>query len=272
MHLDLKIPKILNLYWGGGPLSYLQSLTVVSFKKCNPDWVINLYIPTVASTDTEWCLKMAYTGKDYFDNVIGKCNVIPFDFKSIGLDPQLPEVVKSDFLRWYLMYEFGGCWSDMDILYIRKFHDYLLGPRDTNFVFRGGYYSIGFFQAAPGLQLFKDIFSRAKKDLNLTNYQSIGSLLLGQMFPNFDILQKKYPDLQIGNLKMDVVYPYTSHNINDIFSVGELSALTLDTLGIHWYNGDRIAKRYQNAYDTIGINSNTRISKLISNFIEGSTV
>ncbi len=38
-------PHILHVYCGGNNLSWLRYMTIISFKKYNPEWTVNLYVP-----------------------------------------------------------------------------------------------------------------------------------------------------------------------------------------------------------------------------------
>ena len=80
-----KIPKVIHFYWGGKKLSYLRFLSILSFRKLNPDWVIKVHIPSVVTTTPPaWDTmhqKNSNIGKDYFKH-LEKLNV---------------EIVKQDF-------------------------------------------------------------------------------------------------------------------------------------------------------------------------------
>jgi len=83
------IPRVMNFYWGGGNLSYLQYLTVFSFNKFNPLWKIVLHTPTVISNEITWVTdeqKAQYFGPNYLDELksLHYVNVNIVDFEEIG--------------------------------------------------------------------------------------------------------------------------------------------------------------------------------------------
>src|SRR5690348_15696440 len=117
-------PKIMHMYWNGSPMSFLQYLTIASFKKHNPKWKVWLWMPKVPNlTPPEWKSGEQadpYMGKDYLEKAKAESEVKIIDFSTLGIPDELPETQKSDFFRWYLLYEYGGAWSDSDVLYIRS--------------------------------------------------------------------------------------------------------------------------------------------------------
>ena len=122
----------LFLYWGGNKLSYLRLLTIKTFKACNPDYKINLVLPSKVSYKIEWVStehSNVYDGKDFIDEAI-KCsdNVVYFNMEDIGLSNDLPEVYKSDIIRNYLLVTYGGIWSDFDIVYFKPI------PKDLEYI------------------------------------------------------------------------------------------------------------------------------------------
>jgi len=255
-----EIPKIMNLYWDGSKLSYLQYLTVKSFHKFNPEWEINIYIPSTRSYTKSWNTseqKNEYEGEDYYPRLkeLNYLRIIKVNFEELGISNNISEVFKSDFLRWYLLYNIGGGWSDMDILYIKSLNEIslrqsmlrgLMKSTNTVIVFHE-YHSIGFYLTKPKTGLFKDIFENAKTFFDPHYYQSIGSCLLNRMFPETNTILEKYPDLKISNLHMDIIYPYDSTKVNLLFNTLDDSLISSRTVGIHWYNGSDISKEFNNS-------------------------
>jgi GT2 family glycosyltransferase len=257
-----EIPKIMNFYWDGSKMSYLQYLTVVSFHKFNPDWQINIYEPTVKFDRKTWSTseqKMEYVGEDFYPKLksLDYVNVVKFDFSSIGISENIPEVFKSDLLRWYLLDTIGGGWSDMDILYIKPLNTLKLDgtmlrgtvkSTNTVIVFDGFHHIIGFYLTKPNTGFFKTIFDTSKHSLNPNEYQSVGSRLLMRMYPNMHTLLVRHPNLDISNLPMDIVYSYDDSKIGLLFNSMDDSLITDRTVGIHWYNGSNISKEFNNNY------------------------
>src|SRR3989304_1341166 len=118
------INKSLFMYWGNNkPMSWLKYMTVSTFKKHNSDWNIQIYTSVNPVTEITWDTGEQtgiYTGKDWFPELVKEQGVCSFDMEKIGFKNNLPEVHKSDILRFYFMYKNGGCWSDFDIIYTDK--------------------------------------------------------------------------------------------------------------------------------------------------------
>jgi mannosyltransferase OCH1-like enzyme len=274
------IPKIMNFYWGGSKLSELNLLTIISFHKFNPDWEINLYTPIIENNDKTWITKeqkIEYIGDDYYNELekLNYVNFIKFDFNDIGVDNGIPEVYKSDFIRWYLLYEKGGGWSDMDILYIKPINELNLTGNmlrgdiintDTIITYDGFNHIIGFFLTKPKTRFFLDIFNMSKVSLNTQQYQSIGSTMLKTMFYDINTLINRYPDINFANLPMDYIYPYNDSNINIIFNENNLEKINKNTIGIHWYNGSEISKNFLN------IKNNDTMNNTINNIIKNNNI
>lgn len=271
------IPKIMNFYWDGSKMSYLQYMTLASFHKFNPDWQINIYEPTIKYDKKTWNTneqKLDYVGDDYYHKVkdLYYVNIIKFDFSSIGISENIPEVFKSDLLRWYLLDTIGGGWSDMDILYLKPLSDLKLEgtmlrgdikSTDTVIVFDGFHHIIGFYLSKPNTGFFKTIFDVSRHSLNPAEYQSVGSRLLMRMYPNTNSLLTKHQNINVSNLPMDVVYSYDDSKINKLFNSIEDDLITNNTIGIHWYNGSDISKKFNNSYDPKDENINNVLTNII---------
>ena len=271
MNLE-KIPKVMNFYWGfNSKLTYLNLLTLISFRKFNPDWVIVLYRPKQSSkfvlSDKIDDFHIEYNGKDYSSELanIDNLKVMDFDFPQIGVSSEIAEVYKSDFLRWHLLSTHGGGWSDMDILYIKPLSELISDGRmingdeseiDTAIIFQDlGYHPIGFYLSSPNNLFFAKIFEESKDSFSETDYQSVGAHLLNRIYPNIDAIRSILPMLNIVDLKAKTVYPYLPNEINKIFSNSFFERIrfkrniTDDTIGIHWYNGSNISKQYMIDYE-----------------------
>ena len=278
-----KINKIMNFYWDMSNMSYLQYLSLVSFNKFNPDWQINLYVPierVVAKTWKSDEQKCDYIGKDYYELVktLKYVNIIQIDFTDIGIDNSIPDVFKSDILRWYLLANQSGGWSDIDILYLRPLSELpfagnmLTGTvEDTDMTVMYGidpntnmnYHLIGFYLSSGDNCVFNSLFINSKKSLNLSNYQSVGSTLFNTLYKNNNIL-KKLNNLSICNLPTKCIYPYLSHDISCIFNSADLAKIDKTVVGLHWYNGSKIAKIFNNTY----IPRQTNITNVITYLIK----
>jgi len=260
----LKIPKKAHFYWGNSVLPYLRYLTLLSFHKYNPDWEINLYIPpkqyTGAFLDTQRSFN--FIGRDYFPNLkrISKINIKIMNFKFIeekckGLEKDYlsrAEVYKSDFLRWYLLSTVGGLWSDMDIMYFKSMNDMEINNSynkdiDNVISLHPKYkHSVGFMLSAPNNSYYDYILEKAKIKFNPKHYQSIGVTLLNPEFPTVESIQKKFPYIKTINLPIKTVYAYDALIIPTIYNSNNLNLYNKFSIGLHWYAGHSLAKKYTN--------------------------
>lgn len=261
------IPKIANFFWGGSRLSYLQYLSIVSFKRHNPEWRVNLFMPESPESITPtWVSneqKDTYTGRDYLKEAKKLCDVIEVAFDEHPQGKVNHEVQRSDVIRWDILYEYGGLWSDIDILYIRPIGNLFEG--DVALAWHEDPY-IGFIIAKPNQKIFKDLSITAKDRVQRNyddDYQSLGAHLFRDRFDDFAALQRTYPNTDFFNLPMDVVYPYLpNQDIEEMF-FGKIDKTTPNTIGVHWYNGSSTAKKYQNGFEEYRKNGSI-ISRLIS--------
>lgn len=259
-----KIPKIIHFFWDKTPLSYLQYLTIVSFHKFNPEWRIMIHQTNKAYGSVTWKTpenRVKHNGKDYYNNLIelDYVEVYDVDFDELGFSEGLPDVYKSDYLRWHLLSTIGGVWSDMDILFTKPLSDLNL-PEDTETVVCYGNekHIIGFLMSKPDNDFFKVILDDVRNVFNPNDYQCIGSKLLNKHHD--DVLYRE----DVYNLDKSVFYSYDHHVINKIFNDNDLSLMTDKTLGIHWYNGSSLSKNFTNVFDEDNTDFDNLITTLIS--------
>ncbi len=272
-----QIPKIFYGYWDGNKLSYLQYLTIVSFMKLNHDWKIKIYMPIKRYEYNSWITnenKDKYIGKDYF-NELYKLNIeiIKIDFNKIGFRNDVSEVIKSDYLRYYLLGNYGGLWSDMDILYIKPINDIIIeevyGDKNninTVLDFHKDF-SIGFLLSSPNNDFFLNLVSQCLKNYDSTNYQTFGNALIRKIYNNINDIKHKYPNLNILNINHNTYLPIKWTEINNIFYNNYSDRITNYTIGIHWFNGSSIAKKFQNEFDSNNFSKNGTIYKYLKDYI-----
>jgi mannosyltransferase OCH1-like enzyme len=176
-----KIPKIAHFYWGGGALSYLRFLSVASFKKQNPDWQVQVHVPSVDSVaPADWNNNIS---QDFRTQLVElDVDVVAHDFDSYGLTNQAHEVHKSDFLRWRLLATQGGLWSDIDILYIRSMNNLAENLAENSTVDTAlcplmppNKHTVGFILGSAN-----NAFYKHTSELSLKNYNPHGLSMHGQ--------------------------------------------------------------------------------------------
>ena len=246
------IPKRIYFYWGGKSLPFLRYMTILSFRKYNPDWKIILCQPTSENLSQNY----NWPGKEnkndlssipnYFDKLQGIVDEFrTVDMTSFGLPNNLPEVTKSDFYRLNLLANECGVWMDMDIIFFHPL-EYAFLKTDhrvyicyqPNLPGTPPYHSIGLLMSAPYNDSWKNLLFYAKQHIMDYDYQAIGS-------PFY----KKYLDetaFEVCNFSNNIVYPIRWpdkiwHRPAEV----SLQELKPETIGIHHYAGHFITAEFQ---------------------------
>lgn len=255
-----RIPKILHTYWDRSPMSYLQAFTVRSFHKYNPDWDINVYIPKQSYKGIDSYIP-SYNGKDYFYLVeqAKYINIVEVDLDEYSINKDLHNILRSDILRYHLLYNHGGVWSDFDVLWLKPM-DYFdnityygdVSPDDITAVVSlmketAGGHSIGVMIHAQHDEYIKDIIELTKQVKPPYTHEVFGSVMMSAKYPTLESL-KGFKGL-VG-VKHLTYYPYDIHppnpTFNKLYLANDLSFLTKDTICLHWYNGKDLSKQYVN--------------------------
>ncbi len=247
---NFKYPKLLSLYWDGSPLSYLNYLTVLSFNKYNKDWKIIIYVPICKTENISWKTpeqKLKYTGKCYFDKLkeIHNVTLQKICLNKIGFDNNVSEVIKSDYFRYYILKKHGGLWSDFDIIYTGSIEERMNFDADS-VIFRCKdrhycYYPIGLLLCIPNTKIFKYILEQCKSNYDKNTYQSIGSLMLRNLFPNVNDVYKI--DKSVKVCGEEYYLPWAYNQLNEFLDKKD-NVLPENNVGIHWFNGADKAKQY----------------------------
>jgi len=259
------IPKIMHFYWGFNiRMSYLNFLSLYSFQRFNPDWQIVIHKPVVPSnhvlSPSVNDNKFNYIAKDYsfYLDRIKNLEINEFNFEKLNIKSETAEVFKSDFLRWHLLATIGGGWSDMDILYVKPLSNIKVENRmmignikaiDTVIVFKDyGYHPIGFYLSSGSNPFFQLISENAIKNFDSKEYQSVGRLLLDKLYPDYNTISHHHSNLNILDMTSSTIYPFSPRLINLIFNMNAKQFVRKETIGIHWYNGSKISKDFNNTY------------------------
>ena len=255
--MSTTVPKECHMYWDGSPFSELNFLSVKSFQLHHPDWKINMWMPTVRTLKHSWRTseqKVKYIGKDHFDRLKQELNVSlhTVDFDKIGFRNSASEVIKSDYFRYWVLYEHGGVWSDCDIVYIKP----LSKVFDLNTVDavigcvaplgRAVYYPVGFLMAKRGCDLFKQLLVTCPQRYNPSEYQCLGSLLFKYIFPAPSSVKQKFPKLNVVVMDKWYYLPFEWDELDKLFDTNSPfdQAAHPKTFGVHWFNGSSKAKQF----------------------------
>lgn len=258
------IPQTLHLYWGKDkPLSWLRWLTVKSFAMLNPKWKVIVWYPETPGRLPEWSTQehshYSWTGPDWFARLAEagpNVEVRPADLT--GFD-HLAEVHRSDLLRWRLLYEQGGFWSDIDIVYFRPMEaaglemdaDALLCWGETEDLRH--WQAIGFLAGKPGNGLFREMYGLGLTIAKVPHlgYQVLGSdLLLKFAIPG----EFKSCGSRIAQIPQRVVYPFRSVASQKTALWKSWAALDVRniTVGVHWFAAQRESCIKEGAWTGLG--------------------
>lgn len=276
------IPKICHMYWDGSPFSLLNAISVMSFKKYHPDWEIRMYQPISKYEHKSWNTdeqKTLYTKNDYF-NVLSQFGVkfISIDFEQIGFKNNVSEVIKSDYLRYWALYTYGGVWSDCDIVYIKNITSVIDNTADTVVCSDRvtGYsptFPVGFLMCSKGNTVFRDILSKCNTSFDPKHYQCLGTGLLCSLFKNsVDYVRKAYPQHKIFAIDKSYYLPFDWDKLHEIYDLDCDRKITGNCFGIHWFNGAHKSKVYQNNLDDFVHNRDNREGVSTAKFNTDSTI
>jgi hypothetical protein len=261
----MTIPKIFFTYWEGNQLSVLHYYTIASILKQNPDIDVIIYTSKVDSNIlVQWS---THEHKDKFNKIIpleslvnidkNRVKLVPVDFvKEYDINNDLSCVFKADFIRISKLYEHGGAWFDMDILFMKSFPT-LFFENDLDFYYfkysTSDVIPSGLFLSSPKNELITAIFNEAhmliKTPHFLDDYQKIGPILWTKH------LNINYESCKKVELSETYVYPYNWKTINLFFENTTRDYIKDDTFCIHWYNGADCSKKFLEKFDTYNINT-----------------
>jgi hypothetical protein len=124
---------------------------------------------------------------------------------------------------------------------------------------------VGLFLCRKKNNIFNVILENIHGFYNPEYYQCLGSLMFRALFDSRfyehskNILQKmKIVELSIQDARCYL--PFTCNELDNIFENPSVKAISLETnpdvIGVHWFNGSSVSKKYCNNIDFNSIKSN----------------
>ena len=170
------IPKICYMYWSGSNMPLLMVFTVVSFHRLNPDWKIILYRTIQRDEDIgKSPYNYFYTGGDYY-YLIEKMDFVEIriiDITEYGIKTEIHAIGASDMFRTKILYEHGGMYSDLDIIWLKPMSEFknidCIGDPDDfecNVIFYNqthGHQTSSFIIAEKGSPFLKSVIEEQSK-------------------------------------------------------------------------------------------------------------
>lgn len=270
-------PRIVHFFWFGS-LPFLNYLSIISFHKHHPAWIINVYKSNNANTDNIWGTgeqqNLKNNKKDYFVHLqnLKYVNIISADemTKELGIQG-IYMVHQSDIMRMYILNKYGGVYSDFDIIYTENIENYFINKTKTLVFDRMGnkgerYCPNAFFISLRNNDFCKFVVERQLnyvKNQKVKGYNNVG------------------PEI-VKTTTFDPKYSFARSNI-EILDSGcylplewnELEKLYIDKdfnvnfkyFSIHWFNGASLSKEYIDNFNIINFKINCKMDKLISDYI-----
>lgn len=269
------IPQIIFTYWEGNQLSELHYFTLYSICKYNPNIKVIVYTSLTESDKlVNWstgehlmkinkCLNLDEITNNIMKDLHCSINIIKIDFeKEYNLDNSMSYVHKADLTRIIKLYEHGGIWFDMDMLFTKALPEFLFNENYDLFLFT--YWDTiptGFIASTPKNKLMTLLYNGIIdycKNKTINSYQIFGPICWNHYFKIFCVT-----DDNIKFLSNDFIYPYDWVTINDFFYSTNSSYITNNTFGIHWYNGWVKTKEFINKFDKTNINPTNNVCEMI---------
>jgi len=278
--------KIVHFIWDLNPLSFFNYISVVSFIKYHPDWKIWIWRINHISPKT-WTTKehqIDYKGPNYFPKLESHQQIVLKDIDDLKpLFPfierkQLKGVHLSDYSRYAILSEYGGVYSDFDIIYLDTIEKHI--EIDANFVIPyklvGKYFPIGFIYSQKKSITLKYILELCENNYNQKEYQSLGRKLFNnQIFTKLISSTHHLISLNMTNFfkeKVHIIpgYTYLKYDyiqIKKFYEPGWKGENLKDCFGIHWFNGLLESKIYQNDISS-KIFKNVAMNRIIQPYLQ----
>jgi mannosyltransferase OCH1-like enzyme len=267
------IPKILHLYWDKSPMSWLQTMTVSTFHKLNPSWKIHVYVPKQTYAGKEKYIP-DYVGTNFFSIIENNpaVNMIEVDLSNYNIKIDLHNILRSDILRYHLLYNYGGIWSDFDVVWLKpmeylstivKSHDFTA----TLCLLKNVHHNISILISTPRHPFYKFIIDscnlRQVYFKGTPNHQEYGTVMWNRIFPDLtgNAILKEYPGMV--SLEYATFFQYSIYEMEKLYNETDLSVITENVICVHWFNGHELSKKYVNENNFNSKCSMTELIKLV---------
>lgn len=262
------IPNLAFSYWEGNEFTNLHLLTIQTFAFYNPTFRIILYTPSKESSlRVSWASgeheNIINKTADFYDlSKISNVSIIQLNMDDeLKLSNNLTPVHRSDYIRVKKLYEHGGFWIDFDIFFIKPIPNTWLYSNQLNIIKYDTHENIpiGFIWAPPCNSIILEILNNIENTLQtnnkITEYQCIGANIWTKILKN---------DNNHITHNQTIIYPYLPKDLIKLF-YKKVNKINADTIGIHWYNGDKITRVF--LLDTYNNEIKSTINELITNFL-----
>jgi hypothetical protein len=245
----MRIPKILHLYWDRSPMSLLQTFTVLTFHRLNPDWKIVVYL--IKQDLEKQTYIPSYTGRDYFPIIEPFVEFKEVDLVKEGVSLDMCAILATDNLRRKALYNEGGVYSDFDVLWLKPMRIFPYENFECTVCFYKegtGHHSVGVTVAERGSGYLKSLIGEYDKVKFPYKHQAFGSDIDNVKYPNLAYVNKLFP--RVCGVPYNVFYPYDIYDLERLYLLNDLTPLK-NAVCLHWFNGHKLTKEYinENKYD-----------------------
>jgi beta-1,4-mannosyl-glycoprotein beta-1,4-N-acetylglucosaminyltransferase len=258
--LKTRIPKIAFTFWEGKQMSVLNYYTLASFSKLNPSFEIIVYHAS-SEEDFEHPSHVNFSKSSIIEFVkilkIPRVTVIKVDLKKeYNVKASTTPIHNADIIRIMKLYEHGGIWIDLDILFIKPIPPSLLKEEFAVFNYENTI-PTGLLLSTPKNKYIECVYLRCKEQIagqSLTgDYQQFGpNLWRDCYFWNIDLFKN------VKVLETNTVYPYM-FNEPELFFYSNEDRIQPQTYCIHWYNGNKESRKFIDQFDPNTIDSRRNV-------------
>jgi len=233
----------------------------------NPDWEMILCV----SSNKEWDIQKddqrdfaSYKGYNYFDRIVELNVSIENVGYMDGIESKVSAITpihESDLYRYYKLYNDGGFYSDMDILYFRpidNFYSQITQSGAGTIIYAcKKYAAVGFLGAEKGNPFYIDLLKSVIGWNHNNEWEAYGEMLLYSFFgiknnplALIENINKKYKEAKAYNIPKELVYCYDCFDIQSVYDtpVG-INKFDPVSIGYHWYGGHQLSKKHNNVLD-----------------------
>lgn len=226
------IPKKCHLVWNKHkPLSWLQSLTVRSFFRYNPDWEITVHL--IVNKLKENIYTNDYEGEDFFDLVRLTAKI-----KEVKIEGDFCSIQASDILRMKILYEHGGIYSDFDMLWLKPMSEFDFETTVCYYPGPGAHFNMSNIVSEPGGEFLKEVIEKQSK-VRSKDYQAYLTEMLNREY-TVDSILKRFPRVLL--IPYEWFYPYSIYELDTLYE-SDID-LTEKAFGVHWFNGHPLSQNY----------------------------
>ena len=247
------IPCSMHFWWGGKPMSWLRQQTLVTFRRHHPTWEMTLHVDEKLRDQNGGRLKFSWLAK-----VAGLClSVDPCPINAIApAIVGLPWDMRSDVFRWSLLAQYGGWFSDLDVLYTSSIDKRIVVPARGSLVVtcdggtrcahqRDRAYAIGLVGGTADSPLTKALAAHAADRARSSGgtHQKCGT----EMLADHLVPLSKKTKAKVLNLPARLLYPqgFLQAANTKLWTEDAPQLPFDDMLGLHWGGGHVASKQHE---------------------------